>query len=92
MLLQVRLIALLLELQLQCEHGRTVEGAGGDATRLKSASVEAGTVVVVALADDFAAADNDAAVTVVHGRLGGLLEAKSKVIVRLHCNFVGGSW
>lgn len=92
MLLEVRLIALLLELRPQCEHGGTVKRAGGDTSRLESTSIEAWTVVIVALTDDFAAADDNAAVAVVHGRLRGLLEAESKVIVRLHCDFVGGSW
>ena len=48
---------------------------------MEGAAVEAGAVVVVALAEDFAAADDDAAVAVVERRVGGLLEAEGEVIV-----------
>lgn len=87
LLLRLQLLFLiLLMLLLQRRERRTIEGAGSDATSLESTTVEAGTVVVVALADDFAAADDDAAVAVVEGRLGGLLEAESEVIIGLHCD------
>jgi len=94
-LLSLRLITLLLELLLHCKHSGAIECSSRDAPSLESSSIKPGTVVVIALANDLAATDNNAAVAVVHGRLGGLLKAKSKVIVRLHCDCLtkcGGLW
>ena len=85
-LLLVLFLLGLLELLLQLCHGWAVEDAAaiGDATVLEGATVELWAVVVVALSDDFTAAHDDAAVTIVQGRLVGLLEAKSEVLIGLH--------
>lgn len=48
---------------------------------MEGAAVEAGAVVIVTFTEDFAAADDDAAVAVVKGLMGGLLEAEGKVVV-----------
>ena len=59
-------------------------------TRLeRAAAIEARTVVVVALAQDLAAAHDDAAVAVVQRGLGGLLEAEGEVGVGTGRHFVG---
>ena len=67
---------LLLQFRLQIDKRRTVQSALSNTAMLEGAAIEAGTVVIEALADDFAAADDDAAMAVVERRLGGLLEAE----------------
>ena len=83
--LLLMLVLMLLQLRLQVRYSGSIESALCDAAGLESPAVEAGLVVVVAMADDFAAVDDDAAVFVVQGGLGGLLEAEGKVCVGLHC-------
>lgn len=62
-------------------HG---EGRGRELACFEGAAVIAGAMVVEALAHDFAALDNDAAVAVEERRLGRLLEAEIQVVVVLH--------
>ena len=83
-LLLFRLILLLLQLLLQIGNIRSIEGTVSNAAMLESAAIEASSVVVVSFSDDLATADNDTAVTVVERRLGGLLEAKSQIVIGLH--------
>ena len=83
--LLLRFVLLLLQLRLQVRYSGSIEGALCNAPVLEGPAVEAGLVVVVAMADDFAAVDDDAAVFVVQGGLGGLLEAEGKICVGLHC-------
>ena len=92
------LLLALLQLGLHLGESSAVQGTACDTAMLECTSIETRAVVVVALADDLTAAHNDAAVTVVQRRLGGLLEAKREVVVRLHFvvsvglfgGFVGG--
>jgi hypothetical protein len=71
---------LLLQLLLQLHHGRTAQRrSAGNTPMLECTAVEARAVIIVALPDDFAAADNDTAVAVVQRRLGRLLETKGQV-------------
>jgi len=51
---------------------------------LECAAVEPGTIVIVALSDDLAAANDNAAMAVVERRLSGLLEAEGQIVVGLH--------
>ena len=74
----------LLQLGLHLSEGSTVEGTACDTAMLECAAIETRAVVVVALTDDLATAHDDTAVAVVQRRLGGLLEAKREVVVRLH--------
>lgn len=74
----------LLQLCLHLGEGSAIEGTACDTAMFECAAVETRAVVVVALTDDLATADDDTAVTVVQRRLGGLLEAKREIIVRLH--------
>ena len=55
---------------------------------LESPAVEAAAVIVEALADHLAAADNDAAVAIVQGGLAGLLEAQREEVVRARRHLV----
>lgn len=80
----VQLLLALLDLHLHVGQGRAVESAVCDTAMLESAAIVAGTVVVVALADDFASADDDAAVAVVQWRFRCLLKTEREVIVRFH--------
>ena len=73
----------LLQLGLHLGQGSAIEGTTCDTAMLECAAIETRTVVVVALADDLATAHDDTAVAVVQRRLGGLLEAKREVVVRL---------
>ena len=73
-----------LQLGLHLGEGSTIEGTACDTAMLECAAIETRAVVVVALTNDLATAHDDAAVTVVQRRLGGLLEAKREIIVRLH--------
>lgn len=83
-MLVLRLILLsLLQLLLQVRYGGAVEGAVGDAAVLEGATVETWAVVIVALTDNLAATNDDAAMAVVERGLGGLLKAKSEVLVRV---------
>ena len=50
-----------------------------DSTGLERTAIETGTIVIVTLANDFTATDNDTTVTIVKGRLRGLLETHGKV-------------
>lgn len=85
-MLVLRLILLsLLQLLFPVRYGGAVEGAVGDAAVLEGATVETWAVVIVALTDNLAATNDDAAMAVVERGLGGLLKAKSEVLVRLHC-------
>lgn len=77
-------LLLMLTLSLQTGNGRSIQGAGSKTACLEGAAVVAWAVVVEALADDFSAAHNNAAVAKVHGREGGLLEAEIEIMVRLH--------
>ena len=83
-LLLLRFVLLLLQLRLQVGDCWAVECTFRDAAVLESPAVETGFVVVVAMADDFAAVDDDTAVLVVQRRLGSLLQAEGKVSVSLH--------
>lgn len=84
-----RSLLLVLGLSLQVGNGWFVERDNrGKAARLEGATVVSWAVVVEALADDFAAAHDDAAVAKMHGREGGLLEAKIEVAIRLHVGAV----
>lgn len=76
-------------LLLQLRQGRAVVAQRGETAGLEGAAVEAWPVVVVALADDLAAADDDAAMSVVEGGFAGLLEAEGEVGVGSwrHCCF-----
>lgn len=78
------------QLRLHFGEGRAIESAACEATMLKRAAVKTRAVVVVSLTNDLAAAHDDTAMAVVEGRFGGLLEAKSEVIVRLHFVNRGG--
>lgn len=80
----------LLQLRLHICQGGSIESAVCDAAVLENSAVEAGTIIVVTLANDLAAANDDTAMAVVEGRFGGLLEAKREVIVRLHCDCLAG--
>lgn len=84
MLYVLLLLVLFLQLVLQLLDGVAIEGALGDLAVLQTASIEAGLVVVVAVADDLAAANDDGAMAVVERRLGSLLEAERQIIVGLH--------
>ncbi len=84
LLVLLRLVLLLLQLLLEAGHGWTIRAAFGNAAMLEKAAVVARSVVIVALSDDFAAANNDAAMAVVQWGLGSLLEAESEIVVRLH--------
>ena len=90
LLLLAWLVALLPEPFLHGAHSRAIDCPTCNTTVLEGATIEAWAVIIIALADDLAATDNDAAVAVVHWRLAGLLEAKREVIVRLHCGFGRG--
>jgi len=83
-LLLLRLVLLLLKLLLQAGYGWSVEGALRDTAILQSAAIVTCAVVIVALANDLAAAHDDSAVAVVERRFGSLLEAQSEVVVGLH--------
>lgn len=84
LVLRIRLLLLaFLQLCLQLGEGSAAEGTACDTAMLESAAIESRTVVVVALADDLAAAHNDAAVAVVQRGLSSLLEAEREVVVRL---------
>lgn len=87
--LQLVLLALL-QLGLHVHEGRAGESAACDTAMLESAAVEARAVVVVALANDLAAAHDDAAMAVVQRRFFSLLQAERQVIVRLHFAVDGG--
>lgn len=84
LLLLLRLVLLFLQLLLQVGDRGSIEGPVGDATVLQTPSIIARAVVIVALADYFAPANNDAAVAVVERRLRGLVEAEGQVVVGLH--------
>jgi len=87
--LRVRLSLRFLSL-LQLRDSEAMSGTGRrQTTGLERTPVEAGAVVVVALADDFAAANDDTAMTVVERRLGGLLETHGEVRIGAwrHCSF-----
>ena len=78
--MRLRLGLLLLPLLLQSHNRRTVKHADArELAGLECATIEARTIVVVTLPNYFAAVDDDAAVTIVQGGLGGLLEAERKV-------------
>lgn len=84
-LLLIRLLLLLLlQLGLQLGHGLAIKPATGNAPMLQSTAVEAWAVVIEALANDLAAADNNCTMAVVERRLGSLLEAEIQIVVRLH--------
>lgn len=93
LLLLLRLSLLLLQLLFQLGDCSTVQRTAHDAAMLERSTVEARAIVVVALADDFTAAHDDAAMAIVQRGLGGLLEAKREVVVGLHvccwCGCVG---
>ena len=74
----------LLQLGLHLGESSSVEGTSCDTAMLECAAIETRTIVVVALTDDLATAHNDTAVAIVQRRLGGLLETKREVVVRLH--------
>ncbi len=84
LLLELELLLLLLQLLLQLADCGPIEGTLGDAAMLQSSAIEAWAIVIMALPDDFAAADNDAPVTVVQRRLVGLLQAEREILIRLH--------
>lgn len=77
-------LVFLLLLQLELGKGWTVKAAACDAPVLQASTIETRTVVVEALANDLAAADNDTAMSVVEWRLRSLLKAQSEVVVSLH--------
>ena len=83
-LLLFRLILLLLQLLLQIHDRRPVKYSIRNAAMREGTAIEARTMIVVALSDYLATTNNDAAMTIVQRRLGGLLEAKSQIVVRLH--------
>ena len=89
-LLLLRFIFLLLQLRLQVGDCWSVECTLLDAAILESPAVETGFVVVVAMANDFAAIDDDTAVLVVQRRLGGLLQAEGKISISLHFGWLVG--
>lgn len=74
----------LLQLGLHLGEGSAIEGTACDTAMLECAAIETRAVVVVALTDDLTTAHDDTAVTIVQRRLGGLLEAKREIVVRLH--------
>ena len=84
------LLVLLLVLLFHLLNSSAVIGAGGDLAGLECAAVEARTVVIEALSDDLATANDDAAMAVVKWGLRGLLKAESEIIVGLH--FVVVRW
>ena len=51
---------------------------------LESPAIEPGAIVIIALSNNLATTNDDTAVTIVQWRLGGLLEAKSQIVVGLH--------
>ena len=63
----------------------------GEASRLDGpfTAIEAAAVAIVAPANDLAAAHDDAAVTIVERRVGGLLEAEGKIGVGAWRHFPG---
>lgn len=78
------LLLLFLQLGLQLGHCLAIEATTGNAAMLQSTAVEAWTVVVEALTNDLAAADDDCTMAIVERRLGSLLEAEIQIVVRLH--------
>lgn len=80
----LRLILLLLQLLLQVGDSWTIHGTVGNTAMLERAAVEARAVVIVALSDNLATTDNNAAMTVVQRRLRSLLEAEGQIVVGLH--------
>jgi hypothetical protein len=95
LLLVLRIGLLLLaffQLGLHLGKGSAVEGTSCDTAMLECAAVEARAVVIVALTDDLTTAHDDTAMAVVQRRLGGLLEAKGELVVRLHLLLVLGGW
>lgn len=77
-------ILALLQLGLHFGEGSAIEGTACDTAMLECAAIETRTVVVVALTNDLATAHDDTAVAIVQRRLGGLLEAKREIVIRLH--------
>lgn len=51
---------------------------------LQSTAIKAGTVIIVALANDLATTDDDSAVAIMKWRLSSLLETEGKIVVGLH--------
>jgi hypothetical protein len=91
LVLRLALVALtLLQLGLHLSQGIAIEGAACDTAMLECAAIKSRTVVVMALADDFAAAHNDTSMAVVQRRFSSLLEAERQVTVRLHFGVSGG--
>lgn len=80
-------LVLSLQLGLEILQGWTIHIGIGKLAGLKGAATEAATGIIVARANDLTAAYNDTPVTVVHRRLGGLLQAKGEIVVRSggHC-------
>jgi len=72
---------LLLQLLLKIGNGRTIQGTLRNAAMLQCSAIEARTVVIETLSDDFASADDDAAMAIVKRGLRSLLEALSEVAV-----------
>ena len=83
-LLLFRLILLFLQFFFEIGNRRAITGSLGNATMLESPAFEARTVVIVALPNHFATANDDAAVAVVQRRLRSLLEAETQIVVGLH--------
>ncbi len=77
-------ILLLLHLLLQLSDSGPVQAALGDPAMLERPAFVPGAVVVVPLADDLAAAHDNATMAVVEGGLRSLLEAERQVVVGLH--------
>ena len=54
---------------------------GSQPSSLQGTAVKTPTIIVVALANDFTATDNDATMTVMQRRLSSLMEAERQIII-----------
>lgn len=83
-LLLLLFVLLLLQLLFQLHHCWSIQGTVGDTAMLEGSTIETRAVIIVALSDHLPTADDDTSMAVVERRLGGLLEAKREILIRLH--------
>ena len=81
----LRFCFLLLEVEYSVESAH-----GSQLSSLRGTAVKTPTIIVVALANDFAATDDDATMTVMQRRLSSLMEAERQMIIGAWRHFLRG--
>jgi hypothetical protein len=77
-------LSLQLVLSLELSNSWTVQRAKGQTTSLQGTTIEAGAVVVIALANDLTATDHNSTMAIAERTLRSLLKAKIQIVVSLH--------